>query len=258
MNQLTRLLGTKQRELLSVYFVAGFPGPDSTVPVLKALAAAGVDFVEIGMPFSDPMADGPVIQEANARAIENGMHLGMLLARLEEAPLRIPVLLMGYLNPVLRYGMERFCRDAARAGVSGVILPDLPVAMYNSTYRKLFEAYGLHMIFLVTPSTSEARIREIDAQSTAFIYAVSASATTGVRGEDDQGKLAYFRRLKAMNLTHPFMVGFGIQDPASLAMARTHAAGAIVGTAFIRALMESPGEEQAVHALFRQLGIQNT
>lgn len=253
MNALTKLLERKREKLLSVYFTAGFPEFGSTMPVLKALEEAGVDFVEVGMPYSDPLADGPVIQESGSRAIRNGMDTGKLLEQLSGAGAGIPVVLMGYLNPVLQYGLEAFCRDAASAGVSGLILPDLPPGLYASDYKTAFEKYGLHHIPLITPTTSAERIRMIDAMSTAFIYAVSASSVTGAGTTDRDRKRRYLERLRQMNLVHPFLVGFGIQDRESLSLANACGAGAIVGTAFIRALQECKNEKEAVNLLLKRL-----
>jgi tryptophan synthase alpha chain len=255
MNALTKLLERKKKDLLSVYFTAGFPERESTVPILKALEGAGVDFAEVGMPFSDPLADGPVIQQASTRAIGNGMDIGILLEQLSGAGGRMPILLMGYLNPVLQYGMADFCRNARAAGVSGVILPDLPPEVYASDYKNHFEENGLHHIFLVTPTTPESRIRLVDSLSTSFIYAVSASSVTGNKSGDQQEKRVYLERLQNMDLKHPFLVGFGVQDRASLSLAQACGAGAIVGTAFIRALEEEATEELAVQALLEKLGV---
>jgi tryptophan synthase alpha chain len=253
MNALTALLERKQEKLLSVYFTAGFPEYGSTVPILQALEKGGVDFAEVGMPFSDPLADGPVIQQSSTRAIRNGMDIGNMLAQLAGASVSMPIVLMGYLNPVLQYGLEAFCRDAAKVGVSGLILPDLPPEVYVSDYKNLFGDYGLHHIFLVTPTTNDERIRLIDDMSTAFIYAVSASSVTGSKAGDREGTRAYLKRLGEMNLKHPFIVGFGIQDRESLSLANAYGAGAIVGTAFIRALQETGNEKLAVDALMKLL-----
>ena len=255
MNALTKLLEQKKKDLLSVYFTAGFPQRDSTVPVLKALEGAGVDFAEVGMPFSDPLADGPVIQHSSSRAIGNGMDVGTMLEQISGAGVNMPLVLMGYLNPVLQFGVADFCRRAGEAGAAGVILPDLPPEVYASDYKSLFEENGLHHIFLLTPTTSENRIRMIDELSTSFIYAVSASSVTGNKSGDQQEKRAYLERLRDMRLRHPFLVGFGIQDHASLSLAQAYGAGGIVGTAFIRALEEKDSEELAVRALLDKLGV---
>lgn len=255
MNALTRTLEHKKKDLFSVYFTAGFPELDSTVRILKALEGAGVDFAEVGMPFSDPLADGPVIQRASTQAIGNGMDVGVLLEQLHGAGTDMPLVLMGYLNPVLQYGMAGFCEKAGAAGVSGVILPDLPPEVYASDYKNLFEKNGLHHIFLITPTTDERRIRMIDALSTSFIYAVSASSVTGNKEGDEREKRAYLQRLRNMRLKNPFVVGFGIQDRASMSLANEYGAGAIVGTAFIRALEEEATEAKALQVLLDKLGV---
>lgn len=253
------LLDVLQRQsaekLLSVYMTAGFPRLEDTAGDLRALALAGVDFLEIGMPFSDPLADGPVIQQASSRALANGMSLNLLFEQLAvfEGKMPIPSLLMGYINPVLRFGIEKFCQKARAAGISGVILPDLPMREYLQDYREVFEGQGLHFIFLITPTTPESRIRQIDEVSTAFIYVVGSSATTGSK-EHDLGREAYLQRLKSMKLKTPLVVGFGINDPDSLQQAWQYASGAITGTAYVRCRMKGLAPEDAIRELFNQLG----
>lgn len=246
MNRIDALFAQKQRDILSVYFTAGFPRLEDTRPVLRALQDSGVDLVEIGMPFSDPLADGPVIQESGTRALANGMTLRKLFSQLEgfRNEIQMPALLMGYLNPVLQYGMEAFLSRCRDTGIDGVILPDLPLEEYEESYRPLFERFGIHGVFLVTPETSPERLKTIDGLSRGFVYAVSSSSTTG-KEKDIAGQEAYFRRLEAAGLQHPVLVGFGIRDHATFQAACRHCAGAVIGTAYIRALQ---GAEEAAGA----------
>ncbi len=260
MNAITKVLNEKSEKLLSVFFTAGFPELESTSRVLMSFQDAGIDFVEVGIPYSDPLADGPVIQHTSTVAIKNGMTIDSLFRQLAEikGKLHTPIVLMGYLNPVLQFGAEAFCEKARDAGVAGVILPDLPMHEYKNHYKELFKAYDLHCIFLITPSTGEERIREIDSESTAFIYAVSASSTTGT--SDDKGreqKLAYFRRLQAMKLQHPIVVGFGIHDQETLHDAWQHASGAIIGSAYLKLLGAAESEDAAIGELMKKIGQNN-
>ena len=237
-NRINKLLASKSKDILSVYFTAGFPALHDTGRIAKALEDGGADLIEIGIPFSDPVADGPVIQESNKVALDNGMTLKLLLeqARDIRKQVKLPIILMGYINPVLQYGVARFCEDAAAAGVDGVILPDLPLFEYETDYKELFEQHGLKNIFLISPTTSEERIRKIDAASDSFIYAVSASSTTGASGAFTTEQENYFSRLQNLKLRNPFLIGFGISNQASFAKACQYGAGAIVGSAFIRLL----------------------
>jgi tryptophan synthase alpha chain len=257
MNPLTDLLKRKNRNLLSIYFTAGYPAIDSTVRIIHSLQESGIDFLEVGFPFSDPLADGPVIQETSQQAIRNGMSLELLMDQLEKAKpgISIPLVLMGYLNPVLQTGMEHFCSRASRAGVSGVILPDLPPEIYKSKYRKIFESRNLHMIFLVTPETRPERIKMIDSLGSGFIYAVSSSSTTGRQDSFSHAQTGYFKALKLMNLKNPVMVGFGIHNGNTLKTVWENSSGAIVGPAYLKALMKSPGEKQAIRLLLEQLEV---
>lgn len=240
MNRIDQLFASKQQGILNIYCTAGFPGPDDTLPVMTALQTAGADMIELGMPFSDPLADGPVIQESSTRALQNGMSLKKLFEQLTgfRKHIHLPVILMGYLNPVLQFGVEAFLQKCAETGVDGLILPDLPMAEYDREYKPLFEKYGLHLIFLVTPETSEARLREIDAHSKGFVYAVSSSSTTG-KDKDMKGQQAYFEKLKAFKLKNPVLIGFGIKDKATFDTACAYSNGAIIGTAFIKAIENS-------------------
>ncbi len=257
MNSLLKTVQRTSGKILSVYYTAGFPKLEDTISDMQAMADKGVDFVELGMPFSDPLADGPVIQQASTQALANGMGLKRLFEQLKQfnGTLPLPVLLMGYLNPVLQYGPEQFCRDARQAGVAGLILPDVPFSEYNSLLKELMQRYGLHFVFLVTPTTPESRIREIDAVSTAFIYAVGASSTTGTRTAIEE-RAVFLRRLYQMKLKTPLITGFGINDQSSLGQAWKYTSGAITGTAYIRLRMMHDDPHKALDKLFQQLGIQ--
>lgn len=237
-NRLQQLFATRPKNLLSVYFTAGYPALDDTLVLAKKLEDAGADFLEIGFPFSDPLSDGPVIQHSSHEALKNGMNLTFLFGQLASlrATIKIPVILMGYFNPVLQYGIERFCADAEKSGVDGIIIPDLPMVEFEQFYSKLFEKHNLSNIFLVTPQTAETRIRKIDTLSNAFIYLLSSSSITGSSLQIDNISETYFKRLQAMNLHNPLMIGFGISSHKSFKEACNYTAGAIIGSAFIRAL----------------------
>ncbi len=239
MNRIAHCFAAKPQGLLSIYITAGYPKLADTGLLIEALDAAGVDLIEIGMPYSDPLADGPVIQACHQQALENGMTLRILLAQVAEVRPRVqmPLILMSYLNPILRYGIVAFCEVAAAAGIDGLIIPDLPLAVYQAQYKAAFEANGLDMIFLVTPNTPEERIRAYDAEGNGFLYAVSTTATTGLNKGIAQDYLA---RLAGMQLRKPFLVGFGISNAADFAEANIHAAGAIIGTAFLKAIADTP------------------
>ena len=223
--------------MLNVYFTAGFPHADSTVKLMNALQGNGADIIEIGMPYSDPLADGEVIQASSSKALSNGMTIAKLLEQLKDfrEGLSIPLILMGYMNPVLQYGFEKFCKDASAVGVDGLILPDLPEHEFESEYGAVIKKYGLDFIFLVTPETSTERIKKLDELSTGFLYAVSSSSTTG-KEKDFDAVEKYLNRLQSMNLKNPILVGFGIKDKATFEAACKNANGAIIGTAFIKAI----------------------
>ena len=240
-NRIADLFAKKKQDILSVFYTAGFPSLESTIEIAHHLEAAGADLVEIGIPFSDPIADGPVIQESNKIALDNGMTVKKLLEQVREIRqvVSLPVILMGYLNPVLQFGVEKFCKEAAGAGVDGLILPDMPMEEYLSEYKSIVESHGLRNTFLISPTTSEARIRKIDEATQGFIYAVSASSTTGAKSDFTADQEAYFKRLKAMSLKNPFLVGFGISNHATFSKACEYGSGAIVGSAFIKILNSS-------------------
>lgn len=242
MNRLNQLFNTKKKDILSIYFTAGYPDLDGTVAIAEAIEKAGADFMEIGFPYSDPVADGPTIQESSQKALENGMNLNLLFSQLKEMRSRvnIPVLLMGYANPMVQYGVERFCKTASEAGVDGVIVPDLPMYEYESMYKDVFAKYGLSNIFLVTPQTSEERIRKIDELSNSFIYLLSSSSVTGKSLEVSASIEDYYKRIKAMQLKNPIVIGFGISNNKTYTKACEYASGAIVGSAFVKYLASTP------------------
>ncbi len=237
MNRLEKKLANNPESILSIFFTAGYPSPDGTRKTILDLAAAGADLVEVGIPFSDPLADGPTIQASSHAALENGMSLEKLFGQLEgiRSETEMPIVLMGYLNPVLQFGMERFCQRCAEVGVDGVILPDLPLAFYEKNYAALFEQYDLCPIFLVTPQTSDERIRELDAASRGFLYAVSTASTTGGAGGFGEVQVAYFQRIAKLKLKNPVLVGFGISDKKAFETVCQYLNGGVVGSAFIKA-----------------------
>ncbi|AQG81485.1 tryptophan synthase subunit alpha [Spirosoma montaniterrae] len=254
-NRITDLFAQKSERLLNVYFTAGFPALDDTVPILRGLQQAGVDLVEIGMPYSDPVADGETIQQSNNQALENGMSLKTLFAQLDECrdEISLPILLMGYINPVLQYGIEAFCRKCAEVGVDGVILPDLPLDLYLAEYAETFREYGIVNVNLITPQTTDARIRHIDAESDGFIYMVSSASITGSTKGISDGMRAYFERVAAMNLRNPRLIGFGINDHETFDTACQYASGAIVGSAFIRHLAHHGPDADGIRAFVQTI-----
>lgn len=255
MNRITNLFNTKKSGILSVYFTAGYPSLDDTTKVLKELQAKGIDLVEVGIPFSDPMADGPVIQEAATQALRNGMSLRVLFEQLEKVreEIHIPVILMGYLNPIMQFGFEAFCRRCRETGVDGMIIPDLPFADYMADYKAVAERYGLKIIMLITPETSEERIRQIDDHTDGFIYMVSSAATTGAQQSFNEQKQAYFRRINAMGLRNPRLVGFGISNKATFEAAASNSSGAIIGSKFVQLLKSEPTPADAIDRLLEAL-----
>ncbi len=238
MNRITELFARKEKNILSVYFTAGFPKLDDTTKIIKLLEKAGVDLIEIGIPFSDPLADGLVIQESSSIALGNGMSLNLLFEQLKDIrqEVKIPLILMGYLNPVYQYGVKEFCEKCATIGIDGVILPDLPLEDYKEVYVKYFEENKLSNIFLISPQTVDKRIRQIDEISKGFIYMVSSSSTTGTKTSIANEQLEYFARIKNMKLKNPQIIGFGISNKETFDTACEYANGAIIGSAFIKAL----------------------
>ncbi|WP_102408473.1 tryptophan synthase subunit alpha [Parabacteroides bouchesdurhonensis] len=255
MNRITNLFDTKRNGILSVYFTAGYPNLNDTSTILKALEAKGIDMVEVGIPFSDPMADGPVIQEAATQALRNGMSLRLLFQQLKDIrkDVNIPVILMGYLNPIMQYGFENFCKSCAETGIDGMIIPDLPYADYMVDYKSTADRYDLKIIMLITPETSEERIRLIDAHTSGFIYMVSSAAVTGAQKDFNEQKQAYFRRINGMNLKNPRLVGFGISNKATYEAARANSSGAIIGSKFVQLLKSEASAEMAVTKLLDAL-----
>ena len=237
MNLIEQVFLKKDKNILSIYFTAGFPQLNDTQKILGSLQKNGADMIEVGMPYSDPLADGPVIQNSSMKALQNGMTIKILFEQLNhyKDKVHIPLILMGYLNPVMQYGFQKFCKDAKNAGISGIILPDLPIAEYENEYRKIFEENSLNFIFLITPETSEERIRKIDSISNGFIYAVSSSSITG-KDTDINAQESYFKRIKNMVLKNKVLIGFGIRDHQTFMQACKYATGAIIGTAYIKAI----------------------
>ena len=256
MNKINQLFENNQgRKLLSLYFCAGCPTLDNTGEVIKTMQRRGIDMIEVGIPFSDPLADGPVIQSAATQALKNGMSLKKLFGQLKDIKdeVQIPLVLMGYLNPILHYGIEAFCQSCVESGVSGAIIPDLPFKDYQDIVKPVADKYDLRIIMLITPETSEERIRFIDEHTDGFIYMVSSAAITGAQKSFDDAKQKYFRRINDMNLRNPRMIGFGISNKQTLEAAQQNAAGAIIGSKFVTLLNESNNADEALDKLFDAL-----
>lgn len=237
MNRIKRKL-KENKKLLSIYFSAGFPKLDDTVEIIKELEKNNVDFIEIGLPFSDPIADGPTIQDSSSKALKNGMNTNYLFNQLANIrnSVKIPLIIMGYFNPILQYGVEKFCKKCEEIGIDGCIIPDLPVQIFHKNYKKIFDKYGLINVFLITPQTSANRIKYIDEVSDGFIYLVSSSSTTGGINGFGNEQLNYFKRISRMNLKNPLITGFGISDKKSFNEATSYSNGGIIGSAFIKHL----------------------
>lgn len=253
-NRIDSLTGNKKKNILSVYFTAGYPDLRDTVPIIELLEKNGVDLIEIGMPFSDPTADGPTIQLSSDVALKHGMSISVLFEQLSDirAKVQIPLVLMGYFNPVLQYGIERFCNKCRKTGIDGLIIPDLPPDEYFREYRPYFEANGLHNIMLITPQTPSERIREIDDRSSGFIYMVSSSSVTGAGKKVEDFRIDYFTRVNNLNLKNPRLIGFGISDRATFDNACHYASGAIIGSAFVKALGQSGSLENKIADFVKQ------
>ena len=254
MNRINYLFENKKENILSVYFTAGYPNLEDTIPTLVNLQGNGVDLVEIGVPFSDPMADGVIIQNSSHIALQNGMSIHNLFEQLTavRTQIHIPLIMMGYLNPVMQFGFENFCKECSRVGVDGMIIPDLPLSDYLAEYKEIATRYKLEFIFLITPETSEERIRLIDSQTNGFIYMVSSAATTGTQTSFDN-KVEYFNRINAMNLKTPRLIGFGISNKSTRDMVNRFSSGAIIGSAFIKALEETKDVRKGVKLLLENL-----
>jgi len=238
MNRIDKLFRDRKNEILSVYFTAGYPNLDSTAGIIKALSNSGADMIEIGMPFSDPIADGPVIQQSNQKALQNGISLKLLFQQLSDIrdEVGIPLLLMGYLNPMMQFGIEKFCAQCERIGIDGVILPDLPPRIYMEEYLNIFDKYKLYNILLITPQSSKERIAYIDKISRGFIYMVSSSSVTGSREGFSDDQMSYFKRVSEMKLANPCLIGFGISNHKTFVDAGKFARGGIIGSAFVKTL----------------------
>lgn len=256
MNKINKLFADNtDRKLLSLYFCAGHPSLESTGNIIKTLERRGIDMIEVGVPFSDPMADGPVIQDAATKALRNGMTLKKLFSQLAEIKddVHIPLVLMGYLNPVMQYGIEEYFKSCSECGVSGTIIPDLPFKDYMETVKPVADKYDIRVIMLITPETSEERIRFIDANTDGFVYMVSSAAITGAQKSFDDAKQEYFHRINAMNLRNPRMIGFGISNKQTLESSQANAAGAIIGSKFVTLLDQTQDPGKALDELFDAL-----
>lgn len=255
MNRINQLFEEKTNNILSIYFTAGFPQLNDTCNIIRELQGNGIDLIEIGIPFSDPMADGPTIQSSGAVALQNGMTLRLLFDQLKDIrpDVTIPLIMMGYLNPIMQYGFENFCKKCAEVGVDGAIIPDLPFNDYISEYKPIADKYNIKIVMLITPATSDERIRFIDDNTDSFIYMVSSASTTGAQKSFDDDKQAYFKRINSMNLRNPRLIGFGISNKATLEAAQSNAAGAIIGSKFITLLQESDNIQTAIKKLKNSL-----
>ena len=255
MNRINKLFKEKGNNILSVYFTAGYPNLNDTVEIIKQLSSKGVDLIEIGVPFSDPLADGPVIQHSSQVALKNGMSVKLLFEQLKDIRkvTDIPLVLMGYVNPIIHFGFENFCQKAQEVGIDGFIIPDLPMLEYQREFKPVSDKYGIENVFLITPETSAERIRVLDENTNAFIYMVSSASTTGVQKSFEGAKEEYFNRIKSMNLKNPAMIGFGISNKQTFESACKYSSGAIIGSAFIKSLDETSSVSDAVDLLLKRL-----
>lgn len=255
MNRIDTLFRNKNNNILSVYFTAGYPRLDSTAGIIGALADKGADMIEIGMPFSDPVADGPVIQRSSEKALRNGMNLKLLFDQLSgiRDEVKIPLLLMGYLNPVLQFGVENFCRECARTGIDGVILPDLPPIVYKEEYFSIFNEYNLYNILLISPQSSVERITTIDKISRGFVYMVSSSSVTGSKGNFSDDQISYFKRVSEMKLRNPVLIGFGISNHETFINAGKFARGGIIGSAFVNILEQDGNDFENINQFIKEI-----
>ncbi len=255
MNRINQLFAGDKQNILSIYFCAGSPTLDTTAEVIKTLEQSGVSMIEVGIPFSDPMADGIVIQDAATNALRNGMSLKLLFSQLQgiRSEVSIPLILMGYLNPIMQYGFENFCKSCAECGIDGVIIPDLPFSDYQKDYRAVAEEYDVKVIMLITPETSCERIEEIDQNTDGFIYMVSSAATTGAQSDFNASKIAYFNKINAMELKNPRMIGFGISNKATFEAACENARGGIIGSHFVNLLNQERDAQKAIDRLKESL-----
>ena len=245
MNRIDEVFSRKKKGVLNIYFTAGYPKINDTLRIARTLEGAGVDIIEIGIPYSDPIADGPTIQDSSQKALDAGMSLKLLMRQLQDLRkhIKIPVILMGYINPVLQYGFTKFCQDCKEVGIDGVILPDLPMQEYAEMYQVTFEEYGIYNIFLITPQTSEKRVLQINEASKGFIYMVSSASITGAKQEVSQAQIDYFERIQKMNLSVQRLIGFGISNKETFDNACQYASGAIIGSAFINQLNKDDSDE---------------
>lgn len=245
----------KGGNILNVYFTAGYPNLDSTVPIITSLASAGVDLIELGMPYSDPLADGTTIQQSSEQALKNGLNLSILFEQIEEARKQtiVPIIMMGYFNQLLQYGVERFLKKATNCSIQGMIIPDLPMNIYQREYKSLFEKYNIGISFLISPMTSEKRIKQADQLSNSFVYVVSSSSITGKSGDLSSTQIEYFKKIQSLNLSTPRLIGFGIHDKITYATACKYSHGAIIGSAYIRALSNSENIEESTTAFIKKI-----
>lgn len=256
MNRIQSIFASKSQNILNIYYTAGYPNLQDTFPILKSIQEAGADVVEIGIPYSDPVADGPTIQNSSQKALDNGMTLQILLDQLKDArqqDITIPIILMGYINPILQYGEEKFLQTCQAIGIDGLIIPDLPVETYQQQYHALFQKYGIFNTFLISPQTTESRIRLIDQLSNGFIYMVSQAGTTGAKSEISTTQEQYFTRINNMNLANPKLIGFGISNKTTFQTANKYAQGAIIGSAFIDLLTNSQNHQTDIKTFIHSI-----